>query len=121
MADPVSSETPRGSEALAEIGVKVSLAHFGSTDDAEKIINGITCHYAKLNAELTKALSEGGDPQPLKSQVAKATEAEVISIEPFVENASLMATLWQAGANFIQGYYLSPPLPEMSYEFSEIA
>jgi EAL domain-containing protein (putative c-di-GMP-specific phosphodiesterase class I) len=40
---------------------------------------------------------------------------------PFVENASVLATLWQVGADFIQGHYLQAPSREMDYEFSDIA
>jgi EAL domain-containing protein (putative c-di-GMP-specific phosphodiesterase class I) len=29
-----------------------------------------------------------------------------------------MPTLWQAGANYIQGHYLQPPSDSMNYDFS---
>ena len=35
-----------------------------------------------------------------------------------VENSVVLSTLWQAGVNFIQGYYISPPLDNMDYEFA---
>ena len=38
---------------------------------------------------------------------------------PLVENAGVLATLWQAGVNYIQGYYLQAPVPEMNYDFTE--
>jgi len=37
---------------------------------------------------------------------------------PFVESASVLATLWQAGTNYIQGYYLQGPSQSMDYNFS---
>ena len=46
---------------------------------------------------------------------------DVKTIVPFVENASVLATLWQVGADFIQGHYLQAPSAEMNYEFSDIA
>lgn len=30
----------------------------------------------------------------------------------------ILSTLWQAGITFIQGYYLSPPLENMDYDFA---
>ncbi len=36
---------------------------------------------------------------------------------PFVESASVLATLWQAGVNYIQGYYLQGPSQSMDYDF----
>jgi len=38
---------------------------------------------------------------------------------PLVESAALLSTLWQAGVNYIQGYYLQAPSTEMNYDFSE--
>ena len=34
------------------------------------------------------------------------------------ENPVVLSTLWQAGVNFIQGYYISPPLDNMDYDFA---
>ncbi len=33
--------------------------------------------------------------------------------------ASVLATLWQAGVNYIQGYYLQGPTQAMDYDFAE--
>jgi EAL domain-containing protein (putative c-di-GMP-specific phosphodiesterase class I) len=35
-----------------------------------------------------------------------------------VETADILSTLWQAGANYIQGHYLQEPSAEMDYDFS---
>jgi EAL domain-containing protein (putative c-di-GMP-specific phosphodiesterase class I) len=35
-----------------------------------------------------------------------------------VETANILSTLWQAGANYIQGHYLQEPSAEMDYDFS---
>jgi EAL domain-containing protein (putative c-di-GMP-specific phosphodiesterase class I) len=37
---------------------------------------------------------------------------------PFVESASVLATLWQAGVNYIQGHYLQGPSQSMDYDFA---
>lgn len=42
-----------------------------------------------------------------------------LTIVPLVESAALLSTLWQAGVNYIQGYYLQAPSTEMNYDFSE--
>ena len=41
-----------------------------------------------------------------------------LTIVPLVESASALATLWQAGANYIQGRYLQGPSQAMDYDFS---
>jgi EAL domain-containing protein (putative c-di-GMP-specific phosphodiesterase class I) len=35
-----------------------------------------------------------------------------------VETAAVLASLWQAGANYIQGNYLQEPTSEMDYDFT---
>jgi len=62
-----------------------------------------------------------GDPQLLKGLVSAINEAGKLSVVPCVENASVLATLWQVGVNYIQGQYLQPPSLRMDYEFTEIA
>ena len=41
-----------------------------------------------------------------------------LTIVPFVETASVLATLWQAGVNYIQGHYLQGPSQSMDYDFA---
>ena len=41
-----------------------------------------------------------------------------LTIVPMVENAQILSTLWQAGANYIQGHYLQEPTEKMSYDFT---
>lgn len=41
-----------------------------------------------------------------------------LTIVPMVENTAQLTALWQCGANYIQGYYLQEPHPEMDYDFS---
>ena len=39
------------------------------------------------------------------------------SIVPFVESASILSILWQAGVYYIQGHYLQSPVAAMEYNF----
>jgi EAL domain-containing protein (putative c-di-GMP-specific phosphodiesterase class I) len=41
-----------------------------------------------------------------------------LTIVPMVESATVLAALWQAGANYIQGHYLQEPSTEMNYDFT---
>ena len=40
------------------------------------------------------------------------------TIVPMVESAVVLSTIWQAGANYIQGHYLQEPSREMDYDFT---
>ena len=35
-----------------------------------------------------------------------------------VESPAVLSTLWQAGVNFIQGYYISMPMENLDYDFT---
>jgi len=61
------------------------------------------------------------DSKALKELVGKLTAAGKKSIIPLVENATMMATLWQSGAHFIQGHYLQAPTQTMNFQFGDDA
>jgi diguanylate cyclase (GGDEF)-like protein/PAS domain S-box-containing protein len=67
----------------------------------------------------TDIQSNNESPDALKEIISKLSEASKQAIVPYVENATMMATLWQAGAHFIQGNYLQPPAEVMEFEFDE--
>lgn len=110
-------------ERLRTFGSGLSIAHFGEgVNDPATVLKHLPVDYVKLDPKFTRDLQDGsGDPQPLKDLVALVTGMDKKAVVPHVENASVLAILWQAGANFIQGNYLQPPQPAMNYEFSDIA
>jgi EAL domain-containing protein (putative c-di-GMP-specific phosphodiesterase class I) len=55
----------------------------------------------------------------LKEMVTELRAQKRKSIIPLVESAAILSTLWQAGVDYIQGYYLQAPTSEMNYDFSE--
>jgi len=108
--------------ALADIHCKVSLGQFGRSIDPIKTLKHVSVDYVKVDGSFTMDLQDNqGDPQLLKGLVSAINEAGKLSIVPCVENASVLATLWQVGVNYIQGQYLQPPSLKMDYEFTEIA
>lgn len=109
-------------KALSDINCKVSLGQFGRSIDPIKTLKHVSVDYVKVDGSFTLDLQDNqGDPQVLKGLVNAVNEAGKLSIVPCVENASVLATLWQVGVNYIQGQYLQPPSLRMDYEFTEIA
>lgn len=115
----VAKET---TQELSSLGCMVSMGQFGRTVDPIKTLKHVTVDFVKVDGQFTLALQENqGDPQVLKALINSITENNMLSIVPCVENAGVLATLWQVGVNYIQGHYLQPPSPKMDYEFTEIA
>ena len=75
--------------------------------------------YIKVDGSFTLDIQNNNEsPETLTNLLKDLHAANKITIVPFVENASVLSTLWQAGVHYIQGHYLQAPSSEMSYDFS---
>ena len=50
--------------------------------------------------------------------VKSLQSAGVLTAISGVESPTVLSTLWQAGVNFIQGYYVSMPAENLDYDFT---
>ncbi len=107
--------------AIRQLGCRFSIGGFGRVLDSLKTLRSVPVDIVQVDASFTRDLLSGNDTQPLKELVTAAGAASAAVVIPFVENASVLATLWQVGADFIQGHYLQAPSRSMSYEFTDIA
>jgi EAL domain-containing protein (putative c-di-GMP-specific phosphodiesterase class I)/GGDEF domain-containing protein/DNA-binding NarL/FixJ family response regulator len=119
LSDPKAAKA--FAEAVRQIGCQIAISGFGRMQDVEKTLRNLPTDLVQLDGSFTRALLTSGDMEPIKTLVTAANSLDVKTIVPFVENASVLATLWQVGADFIQGHYLQAPSAEMNYEFSDIA
>ena len=109
-------------ESIHQLGCRISLNGFGHVPESQKdLIKIARADIVQIDGSFTRVLHTSGDVKPLKTLIADIGTAGVKTIVPYVENASVLATLWQVGADFIQGHYLQAPSREMNYEFTDIA
>jgi EAL domain-containing protein (putative c-di-GMP-specific phosphodiesterase class I)/GGDEF domain-containing protein/DNA-binding NarL/FixJ family response regulator len=108
-------------ESLKNNGCQLSVSSFGNCDKPIKILNTLKPNYVRVHRNYTEQLQNGGDAQPLKALIASISEQGCKTVITAVDNASVMAQLWQLGVDFIQGNYLAPSSQEMDYEFTDIA
>lgn len=108
-------------DAIRQLGCKVSYSGFGRNLDPLKTIKTFGADMVQLDGSFTRDLQTGNGMQVLRELVSQISAQDVRVVIPFVENASVLASLWQAGADFIQGHYLQAPIREMNYEFADIA
>ncbi len=108
-------------EAVKAIGCMSTIKQFGCALDPFKTLQHLTAvDMVKVDTSFSVDIQNNGeDPAALKELITQLTQAEKQTIIPFVENATMMATLWQAGAHFIQGHYLQAPAPAMDFEFDD--
>ncbi|KZX71385.1 hypothetical protein A3715_26400 [Oleiphilus sp. HI0009] len=74
----------------------------------------------KLEGSFTEEMQKSPEgKEAMKEVITSLQGMNKLTVVPLVESASLLATLWQAGVNYIQGYYLQAPSTEMNFDFSE--
>jgi len=106
-------------QALKAMHCQSSLSRFGATPESLERLRQLPADYVKLDGALTAALRANQEDRGEVVGLLGALQAQgKLSIVPMVETAGMLAVLWQAGANFVQGNYLQPPLPDMNFDFS---
>ncbi|MDN6319449.1 MAG: EAL domain-containing protein [Marinobacter sp.] len=107
-------------KALHQLHCKVSIAQFGCALNPFNTLKHIDTDYVKIDGSFTEEIQKSNEAkEQVKEMVQSLQSAGKLTIIPLVENAGVLATLWQAGVNYIQGYYLQAPVPQMNYDFGD--
>lgn len=107
-------------EALKHIGIRSCIKSFGCALDPFKTLSHLPVDMIKIDGSFAIDIQQKNEkPDTLKELIGKLNEMQIPSIVPFVENATLLATLWQAGVHFIQGNYVQAPTEKMDFNFTE--
>ncbi|AXS82651.1 MULTISPECIES: EAL domain-containing protein [Marinobacter] len=107
-------------KAVHELHCKVSIAQFGCALNPFNTLKHIDTDYVKIDGSFTEEIQKSDEAkEQVKAMVKSLQNSGKLTIIPLVENAGVLATLWQAGVNYIQGYYLQAPVPEMNYDFGD--
>jgi len=106
--------------AVHELHSKVSISQFGCALNPFNTLKHIDVDYVKIDGSFTEEIQKKSEAKDEVTEMVKSLQsAGKLTIVPLVENAGVLATLWQAGVNYIQGYYLQAPVPEMNYDFGD--
>ena len=106
-------------ETLQTMHIRSSLSRFGLMDKPEELLEHVPVDFVKLDGSLVSEIESKDEAREhLTKMLTTLQEHEKQTIVPMVENANILSTLWQAGANFIQGHYLQEPMEKMGYDFS---
>lgn len=100
-------------------GYSCALSRFGCSLNPFQTLKHLTLDYIKVDGSFTHELNQPEALETLKEMLADLHEQELKTIVPLVESASAVASLWQLGVHFIQGYYVQAPQAGMSYNFSD--
>ncbi len=106
-------------EGLKTLHCRSSLSRFGLIDDPFEQLDKIPVDMVKLDGSIVKDMEEREDVRERLNETLKSLQGRgKLTIVPMVESAQALSSLWQAGANYIQGHYLQEPSSEMAYDFT---
>lgn len=106
-------------EGLEAMGSSFSISNFGCALNPFATLNHVPARMIKLDGSFTMDIQKNHEnPETLTGIIKDLSELQKITVVPFVENASILSILWQAGTHYIQGNYLQEPSRGMTYDFS---
>lgn len=104
---------------LQKLKTRLSISCFGCALNPFNTLKHVQADLIKVDGSFTLDIqNNNANPETLINLIASLHEENKITIVPFVENASVLSTLWQAGAHYIQGFYLQEPSANMNYDFN---
>ena len=107
-------------DTMQNMNVRCSIKQFGCSLDPFKTLGHLDVYMVKIDGSFATDIQQKNEkPDTLKELIKKLNEARKSSIVPLVENATLLATLWQSGAHYIQGNYVQAPSEKMDFVFSD--
>ena len=107
---------------LKELGCGFILDDFGTGTNPFQLLDHIHADYVRLESGFMDNLAENPQNQDaIKNLAEQAAELGKLTIAQRVPDATSLSLLWGMGVNFIQGYFLQEPLPDMEYDFTEMS
>ncbi len=110
-------------EALGQHQIRLALSHFGGSLSSETILQHVPVEhmpYVQLEHDIVvEDLQQDEGMARLEKLVQLAKQHERKIIVPMIENAQMLAQIWPLGVDYVQGYYVSSPLPHLYFDFGE--
>ena len=104
---------------LSEMHCKVSINHFGCSLNPFNLLKHLTPDYVKLDGSFAQQIEDSKEKQDELVEMVKSLQSHgVLTAISGVESPTVLQTLWMSGVNFIQGFYVSPPLEALDYDFA---
>jgi len=110
------------SHQLKALNCGFILDEFGTGTNPFQLLEHIHADYVRMESSFMDNLAENPQNQEsIKNLAEQAAELGKFTIAQRVPDATSLSLLWGMGVNFIQGYFLQEPLPDMEYDFTEMS
>ncbi len=112
------NEAKNFADAIRALGCQLSVSGFGCSLNPFNTLKHFETNYVQIDGSFTLDIQNNKeDPTALVELVKELHALEKVTVVPFVENANVLSTLWQAGVHYIQGQYLQAPAGDLNYDF----
>lgn len=106
------------SESLSQLDCMVSLSRFGGSVNPFGTLRHLQVAYVKIDGALIGDLVGAEDGRKtFRDMLKQLEEGGHRPVVPMVSDAQILAQLFQAGVNYVQGNYFAEPGPDMDFEF----
>lgn len=106
-------------DKIRPLGCGFSIDRFSGTEKSLELLDSLAVDYVKLDALFASDLAEDKQKQQqLKELVQKLAGRGVTAIAGNIEKLPTLFALWSCGVNYVQGFFLQQPHPEMNYDFT---
>lgn len=94
---------------LTELGAQVAIEHFGVGSNSAQMLEHIPTQFVKFHQSFAKDFGIKETQKHMAALMEIAKQRSIKVIVSHIEDANVMARLWQMGVNFIQGYHVQEP------------
>lgn len=96
-------------KTLRDSGASVAIEHFGIGANSSQLIEHLPINFLKFHASYTQNFGEKDIQKKMSELMEMAKQRRIKTIVSHVEDANVMARMWQMGVNYIQGYHIQEP------------
>lgn len=96
-------------KALRDAGASVAIEHFGVGANSPQLIEHLPINFLKFHSSYTSNFAEKDIQKKMSQLMELAKQRQIKTIVSHVEDANVMARMWQMGVNYIQGYHIQEP------------
>ncbi|HEX4909224.1 MAG TPA: EAL domain-containing protein [Permianibacter sp.] len=106
-------------QGLKKVGGLACLAGYGSTDHSEQLLKDMIIDFVRFDGKFAPILATNQEALgTVKRLLDLAKEANKLAIIPRVEDAGCIATLYPLDVDYVQGFFLQPPMEKLDFDFS---
>ena len=108
-------------KGLKQVHCKFAIDEFGTGLNPFQLVKHISADYVRINSAYMENLTQNADNQNSIREISdQASDLEISTITPGVEDAAVLSVLWTLNVDYVQGDFLQSAQRELSYDFSSM-